>query len=101
MILPIVMSANYTFVTTQYTDHGGALNLIASGASHVWNGMTTVGIWDQTASQVRALPLSQSATTAASQLANKAVIVQQSTANPTGGDGTVTVTVLYIVVPVS
>lgn len=105
-LIPTEMVLNYTFATTAYTDGGGNLQLQwgTTGGQAVTNStIPTAALWAQTHSTV-AFRANMAVTTAlnlATTVANQPLAAQQDTANPTLGDGTVTVTVAYLVVPVS
>lgn len=101
-ISPVLWTINYTFNTTPYTDGGGSLGLFwGTGGVGVGATITTAGFWDQSVSRYAQANAFSRGAVSDSQVANKPATVQQTTANPTGGDGTVTVTVAYMVVPVS
>lgn len=97
--VPVYGIFNYTQVTTQYTDGGGALVLQwpGGGGTQMNCSMTTNGFWNQAASRWGYADASRAAVPITS-VVNQAVQVKQNTANPTLGDGTVTVTVAYILV---
>lgn len=98
-IVPVFVAYNYTFGGTAYTDGGGNLQL-QIGTIPAFGAFATVGFWDQAVSKIT-VQTTQRSVQNVSAWANKAMQVSQNTANPTGGNGTVTVTVAYMVVPVS
>lgn len=104
-LVPINWIANYTFVTTQYTDHAGALILqwgTTGGLQVGSGGITTAGLWDQTHSTyVQAGGLTRGAANVSTQIGNQPLAIQQNTASPTGGNGTLTATISYYVVAVA
>lgn len=97
--IPLAAVYDYTFVSTAYTDNGGNLG-IKTGGSALFGSFdfATSTFWTATASRIvtRIGNLNTGATNP-----NLSLVVQQDTANPTLGNGTVTVTVAYMVVPVS
>lgn len=100
LLVPFSVTFNYTFVTTAYTDHGGNLQLRWGTGFGISSGLPTLGFWTLATSQ-SAEPNIGPSPHAVSALVNQPLIVQQDTANPTLGDGTLTVTVFYGVVAVS
>jgi hypothetical protein len=101
-IIPVSASANYTFVSTQYTDGGGALLLRwTTGAAQAATLGATAGFWDQAASTYMANNSLTRAPIALTSVAGRPLVVQQGTANPTLGNGTVTITVAYLVMVVA
>lgn len=93
---------NYTFKTAAYTDGGGHLAVfyLNNATAPASGNVTTSGFWTVTHSEVAFIGASFANRTL-TQVANQPLVVQQDTANPTLGDGTVTVTVAYYVVPVA
>lgn len=101
MVRPISATFKYTAGATPYTDHGGNLALITLGVGN-WVAFASAGFWDQATSQVVVAPNpSITGKLAASALSGVGVVVQNSAANPTAGDGTMTVTVAYEVVTIA
>lgn len=99
--IPILCVFDYTYEGTAYTDGGGALAVrYTNNGGLLFSQLTTAGFWDQAASEAATVAASH-ATSAATNYANKPLVAIQTTANPTLGNGTVTVTVSYMVVPVS
>lgn len=98
-LVPVAWLSNYTYGGTAYTDGGGNFQLQA-GTSVLGSFATAAGFWTASASEMKLLS-NFTPNLTVTNWANKAVTVQQSTGNPTLGNGTVTVTVAYMVVPVS
>ncbi len=105
-ILVTAWSVTYRAGATPYTDHGGSLQLFIDfngfGASVTSMGLATVGLWDQ---PVDALYPDNPAglggygtQTPVSHVSGKELDLWQDTANPTGGDGTLTVEVWYVLI---
>lgn len=97
LLVPFFTLFNYIYKGTAYTDGGGKLQV--STGSALAN-FATAGFWDQTVSELRYLPMATTSG-AESTRVNMPITVSQDTANPTLGNGTVTVTTFYMVVPVS
>lgn len=105
VIVPMRCAQVFNPVTTPYTDHGGDLILgigTINAAFWEFDGIATAGFWDQATKQLNS---DQGggigpSTGALSDWANQPVIAGQDTANPTGGDGTVTFTTYYVVLDV-
>lgn len=98
-LIPIASIFNYNFNTTPYTDHGGTILLRLGGLSMA--SFASAGFWDQSASQVAFPATSRTNASAATSYANANLNVSNNMANPTGGNGTLTVTIRYMVVAVS
>lgn len=99
-IQPIATLLNYQFKTTQYTDHGGGLAFGFNGSNANTVQAATAGFWDQTSSRYT-MTTTFSRTSVSIAAANQALTIIQTTANPTGGDGLLMVTVEYVVVPLA
>jgi len=98
-IIPLVQFINYQYKGTPYVDHGGNF-VIAVGGSGWWQ-FATAGFWDQTASQVKYTTGGAPSVMLLSGWVNQSLNVSQTVADPTGGNGTVQVTINYIVIPVA
>lgn len=101
MIVPVSAVFNYTFVTRAYTDGGGVMELLVGWAGGTACQFPTAGFWDQAFSQIH-----RPAQTDIGGLLNSAVVnaplqVGHSVANPTLGDGTLKIEVVYYVIVVS
>lgn len=95
---------DYTFNTTAYSDNGGALIFYYGGVNgnDYVTTHATAGLWDQTHSTY--MTGTPPVTNPPLQLSNnsgQAILLRNDTANPTLGAGTLTVTVQYVVIPVS
>lgn len=93
----------YDFVSTAYTDGGGHLLLRNGvGGSYQTAALTTNGFWTLSASQKQKLSVfAGSNSVAIADDTNQPTYISQDTANPTLGDGTLTIDLLYRVVAVS
>lgn len=98
-LIPLWSVWDYVAGTTAYTDGGGNIQLFTPVAA-TWVAFASAGFWDQATSQGKS-EVSSAAGFAIASISGAALRVQQATANPTLGNGTVTVTVLYAVVAVS
>lgn len=103
MVLPTAALFNYTFVSTAYTDGGGSLFLYygSNAGTAATSSMATSGFWTLTHSAATQSTIINHSNAAVTALANQPLVLQQNTANPTLGNGTLTVTVAYAVVPIS
>lgn len=99
-LVPLNAFFNYHYGGTAYTDGGGNLALFGNGTGN-YTSFATAGFWDQSASKVKAIPSLTATSSIGLPAIESALTVQQTAANPTLGNGTVTVTVAYIVVPVT
>lgn len=89
---------NYTYKGTAYTDHTG--NLVMFTGSLGLLQAATAGFWDQTVS--KQMTFAQGGTVqSTSGWANQPITLQQSVANPTGGNGTLLASVFYMVTAAS
>lgn len=101
-LIPTFVFCEYIFGTTAYTDHGGALNVKVGTSNISFNVVTTSGWWDQITNQGSLWSDGSGGTKSAlANYANKAILLSQTVANPTLGDGTLAVTINYISVPLT
>lgn len=106
MILPLQLMLNYTFVTTAYTDGGGNLTVYPNGAAaDYWWRRASTGFWTLTASQLVTYGGGTASVGAgiipAAPYSNVSLLINNDTANPTLGDGTLTVVIVYVVCSVA
>jgi len=103
MTVVVGVSLVYLAGVTPYTDHGGSLVVgDATGTTFDWADVTTAGFWDQATSQAfipQPNTVFGALTAALAGVDGLDVVLQQSTANPTLGDGTLSVTVAYFSAP--
>ncbi len=95
-------AVTYIAGITPYTDHGS--NIFIENADHDfgWGGQATSGFWDQATSQTVVWSSSsavQATQAAVADVAGDNTILSCSVANPTGGDGTLLVTLSYFLSP--
>lgn len=89
---------NYTYKGTPYVDGGGNM-VLGFGGLGLWQ-FATLGYWDQAASQLLTqVPITTGQQTLA--VSNLALTLSHTVANPTAGNGTISVTVAYTIVPVA
>jgi hypothetical protein len=106
-LLPMMFTLAYTAGLTPYTDNGGQIVLVTVVGGSEWMSETTAGFWDQATSQaVFGLgPLQITLSGGLSVLSDydgaPLLIVANGVTDPTGGDGTLDVTVAYMVVPLA
>lgn len=98
-IIPLHAVFNYTAGSTPYTDGGGHLRLTTTNVGF-WTDFATAGFWDQSHSMVNAAMTVNSLQASTANYANNPLLVTETIANPTLGNGSMTVTVYYIQVPV-
>jgi hypothetical protein len=99
-IIPILCVFNYTAGADPYVDGGGNLEVDWGNEGDVLLfAFASGGFWDQADSQVNVeVPAGGvQANNAVTLATDQAVYVTNETASPTGGDGTVTVTLYYAV----
>lgn len=103
--LAVIPTGSWTFDyiagSTPYTDGGGALIFQWGSANGVGYTLTTLGWWNQATSQTKIAGSGQSTARGSAAIANQPLVVAQNTANPTLGNGTVTITGRYYLVAVS
>lgn len=90
----------YVYNSVVYTINGSTnltLNYTNAAGAAISTTLATTGLIDQASNQVRIL---KNSTTNVTPVANSPVVLSLATANPTLGNGTLVVTVLYRVVPV-
>lgn len=95
-IVPVSLALNVQFKGTPYVDHAGSLVLGAGGISFLTQ--STAGFWDQGSSR-NFFGAVANTVQASSAWANQPMTLFQNTANPTGGNGTMAVTLSYLVAP--
>lgn len=95
--IPIHANCVYVAGGTPYTDHAGSINVAVGTLGFLQK--VTAGWWDQAASQVIYMPLAGQQLQPVSSWANQAITIAQTTANPTGGNGTALITVTYVTIP--
>lgn len=101
MIYPLAEAVIvYIAGATPYTDHGGYLNFDI-GQSTTFYSVQGAGFWDQASSQVYPLSPGQVTIAAPDPPVNYDGfgVLLSADNNPTGGDGTLLVTVAYVVAP--
>lgn len=99
-IVPIIAIYDYVAGTTPYTDGGGSLRINVGNVFGLAQ-LTTASFWTAASSRVSSVNAAIASVVQTTNLANGALTVSSSTANPTLGNGTVAVTVAYMVVPVA
>lgn len=97
--VPLGALFNYTAGATEYTDNGGTLGVYIGELGLIQ--IVTNGFWNETTSQVTYRGNAAVAIEAVSSWANEPVTVKQTTANPTLGNGTVTVTIWLSLVAIA
>ena len=102
-IFPYKIVANYIAGATAYTDGGGGLGLTngSGGGNALQIINATAGFWDQATSQVVHSGAPVRAGQAVSSIANTAIYIEQDTANPTLGTGTLKLTIYADVLAIS
>ena len=96
-IRPLQITLNYNFVTTAYNATAG--NIVVKNTGGTWHTTAAAGFWNQTSSQISSRTVSAYGASVTN--ATTALQISEDTANPTTGDGTLTVTVHYVLIPVS
>lgn len=105
-IIPVDFSLDYIAGSTAYTDNGGNLAIataasVTSGATGTWFSAASAGFWDQTTSQAKIGTIGGAIGAAVASLNGMLVRIRQTSANPTIGNGTMTVTITYRLVALS
>ena len=100
LLVPVKLILNYVFGTTAYVDHGGNLRFVSESFAVTWAQFGSAGFWDADVSRFEAYAVGTNSGTVSDSVGD-GLMLNQDTANPSGGDGTVIATVSYFAVPVS
>ena len=101
MISIVNATLEYNFVATPYTVPGGTQLQLFVNTLEVGTDIAAAGLVDQGANTVASTTAANQTTgTAAATLANQPLTITNSIGNFTLGDGTLTVTVYYNIIPV-
>ena len=100
LLVPVKLMLDYVFETAAYVDHGGNLRLVSERWAVTWAQFGSAGFWDAAESRFQAYSIGTNSGTIGGTVGD-GLMLNQDTANPTGGDGIVVATVFFFVVPVS